>query len=237
MITTNDNYACIIEGKLYYGNEKAAKDERMLQELGVNAIVDLIKYVRKSKEIQHSSIFKVLHIDVDDVPTNNIDWCEEPAKFIDDQLSQNNVVYVHCSKGISRSTALIIYYLMTRKKQGLKQTFTQIREIRNVASPNYGFMKGLSELEQKLFGKTTLSPVEYSINSISEVFPSVNREKIEQIYNETKNEFNDEESYTRAAFDRNIEPIGYYTIEKIFKKYGNKSFLSRNGCLFHHPFE
>ena len=30
-------------------------------------------------------------------------------------------------------------------------------------------MKGLSELEKKLFGKTTLSPVEYSINSISEV--------------------------------------------------------------------
>lgn len=238
MISTKEDYACVIENQLYYGNSKLACDEFRLKEIGVKSIVDLIKYYTKSKIIKHSSDFNVFHIEVEDIPTNGIDWCEEPAKFIDNQLSNNNVVYVHCSYGISRSSALIMYYLMTRKKQNLKQTLDQLKKIRNVASPNYGFMKGLSELEQKLYGTVTLSPVDYSLQCIYEVFPSVAKDEIDQVYKGTKDEFiNNKEKYDELVNAKNIEPVGYFTIQKLFDKYGNKAFVRRVNCNFHHPFE
>lgn len=237
MISTKEDYSCIIKNQLYYGNSKLASDESKLKEMGIKSIVDLIKYYSKNKQIIHSDYFEVFHIEVEDIPTNGIEWCEEPSKFIDDQITKNKAVYVHCSYGISRSTTLITYYLMTRKKQNLKQTLTEIKEKRKVASPNYGFMKGLSELEQKLFSKTTLSPVEYSLQSIYEVFPSLNKEVINQTYEQIQNDFNQNQEQFNEELQKKIEPVGYYTIDKLFEKYGIKMFRRRINCNFHHPFE
>lgn len=238
MITTNQDYACVIENKLYYGNSKPAKDESILTKLGVKSIVDLINYKSKDKEIKHSPSFNVFHSEIEDLPTNNIDWCEEPSKFIDEQLSLNNIVYVHCAQGISRSSALVIYYLMTRYKQELKQTFDQIRKIRNVACPSYGFMKGLSALEQKLYNKSTFPPVEYSLLCISELFPKLSKEEITEIYKNAESEFSqNKEAYNELAISKNIEPIGFNTLDKIIEKYGKNDMLKRTGCSLHHPFD
>lgn len=232
------DYACVLENELYYGNARPAKDEEILIKLGVKSIVDLIKYTSEDKIIKHSDSFNVLHLQVEDLPTNTIAWCEEPAKFIDEQLSLHNIVYVHCAQGVSRSSALVIYYLMTRKKQGLKQTFNFIRYIRPVACPSFGFMKGLSELEQKNLGRTSFSPEDYTIMCISEIAPNVKIEDIIEIYQKVRDEVRKKQQfYDEAARSRNIEPIGFYTIDKIMEKFGKDSVLKRYGCSLHHPFD
>lgn len=237
-MTEIPDYACVIENKLYYGNSKPAKNEEVLTQMGVKSIVDLIKYESKDKEIKHSDSFNVFHLEVEDLPTNTIAWCEEPSKFIDEQLSLNNIVYVHCAQGVSRSSALVIYYLMTRNKQGLKLTFNFIRSIRPVSCPSYGFMKGLSELEQKLFNRITFPPADYSIMCISEIAPKVDIEEIIDIYQKIKNVMQqNQELYENMARSKNIEPIGYNTIDKIMEKYGKDSIIKRFGCSLHHPFD
>ena len=109
MTQSKQDYACVLDNELYFGNSNPAKNESILRDLGVKAIVDLINYQPKVQPIQHTSDFILYHMDVIDSPTNNIDWCEEPAKFIDDQLANKNPVYVHCSYGISTSSTLILY--------------------------------------------------------------------------------------------------------------------------------
>lgn len=235
---SNEDYACVIENKLYYGNSKPAKNEQILIEMGVKSIVDLIKYSSEDNKIKHSSSFNVFHIEVADLPTNTIAWCEEPAKFIDEQLNLNNIVYVHCAQGVSRSSALVIYYLITRKNKELKETFNFIRQIRPVACPSFGFMKGFSELEKNLFNKVTFTPTEYSIQCISEVSPKIKKDEIIEIYHATENEIKQNQKYyDDLALSKNIEPIGYYTMDKIMEKYGKDSIIKRYGCSLHHPFD
>lgn len=242
MISSNQDYACVLENQLYFGNSKPAKNESVLRDLGVKAIVDLINYKPNSKPIEHSSDFILLHKDIIDLPTNNIDWCEELAKFIDDQLAQNNIVYVHCAQGISRSSALILYYLITRKHQTLLEAFQNVSALRNVICPNMGFFKGLSELELKLTNRTTFSPDEYALRCLKTQFPFVPLEVITSIYEESKQKMlQNEESYKRVAEERNIEPIGYQTIDTILDKYDlpehRERIVPRANCSFHHPFD
>ena len=238
MIQAENNYACVIENKLYFGNQVMAKNEDELTKLGITSIVDLINYLNGKLEIKHSDKFSVFHLSVVDLPTNNIDWCEEAAAFIEKEISNNKKVYVHCVQGISRSTTCVIYYLMTREKKTLKESFDYLRSIRKVVSPIYGFMKGLSELEMKLYNKVSFTPEEYSILCLHEVFPSVDIEDVKKMYDESKNEVeNKKEEWEKKREEENIEPTGYLCFEKLLTKYGNEALVRRYGCSAHHPFD
>lgn len=47
---------------------------------------------------------------------------------------------VHCSQGVSRSTALVIAYLMWKTNRGYDDVFSQVKAQRGVANPNIGFI-------------------------------------------------------------------------------------------------
>ena len=42
---------------------------------------------------------------------------------------------------------------MTREKKDLKTVFFKLKNLRNIIDPTTGFMKSLSNLDEKLFGK------------------------------------------------------------------------------------
>ena len=58
-------------------------------------------------------------------------------------------VLVHCSQGVSRSTALAIAYLMWKLGQPYDEVYKAVRALRGVASPNIGFTCQLLQWQKR----------------------------------------------------------------------------------------
>lgn len=78
---------------------------------------------------------------------------EEGVDFLREQLASGSVL-VHCNAGISRSTTIIVAFLMKEKKMGLNEALELVRVARPIAKPNPGFMKQLRTYEKDLIDGT-----------------------------------------------------------------------------------
>jgi dual specificity MAP kinase phosphatase len=67
------------------------------------------------------------------------------AEFIEDARQSNGRVFIHCEKGISRSSTMAISYLMWKNNLEYYPTMEAVKRIRKVASPNANFMSQLLE--------------------------------------------------------------------------------------------
>ena len=81
---------------------------------------------------------------------------ESVAKFTDEALTKGGAVCFHCAAGISRSSTMIISYLMTSKKLSLLDAFTTTYKARKVTWPNRTFLQQLIEYERQLQSKRVL---------------------------------------------------------------------------------
>jgi len=99
-------------------------------------------------------------VNIDDSENANISrYFEEVCEFIEKARQENKNCLVHCAAGISRSSTLVIAYLMKHQKMNLKEAYGHTREQRSIIEPNSGFAKQLMELELKLFGKNSVNDV------------------------------------------------------------------------------
>jgi protein-tyrosine phosphatase len=76
---------------------------------------------------------------------------------IGDIIHKEKSVLVNCAAGISRSSTIVIAYIMKYYKASLKNTFIAVRNRRNQICPNKKFMEYLLEYELALFGKNSLT--------------------------------------------------------------------------------
>ena len=68
------------------------------------------------------------NITIDDRHTENIrQHFEEAFRFIDDARARNGRVLVHCAMGISRSTTIVIAYMMLRYRMPLDATYAYVK--------------------------------------------------------------------------------------------------------------
>ena len=49
--------------------------------------------------------------------------------------------------GISRSTTIVIYYLMKKNNINFEEAYNIVKEKRGVTNPNYGFIEQLKSLK------------------------------------------------------------------------------------------
>jgi protein-tyrosine phosphatase len=70
--------------------------------------------------------------------------------WISDALSQNGRVMVHCREGVSRSSTMIIAYLMWVNHIQFEQAHQMVRDVRPICNPNTGFTCCLLQLAKKL---------------------------------------------------------------------------------------
>lgn len=103
--------------------------------------------------------------------SNLIEFFDQVADKIEQIRESDGKSLVHCVAGVSRSTSLVLAYLMKYANMTLKQAFQHVRSIRPQVRPNMGFFKQLIEYEQRLFGTTTVSMVHCS--SLGEEIPDV----------------------------------------------------------------
>lgn len=62
---------------------------------------------------------------------------------------------LHSAAGISRSSTIVIAYLMTVSKLTAEEALCVVRHCRKIANPNYGFVKQLKEYEVTTLAKVS----------------------------------------------------------------------------------
>ena len=98
---------------------------------------------------------KYFNVTVLDVPSNADKiktYFNNAIEFIDDALNENsmNKVLVHCTAGISRSTTIVIAYLMKIYGIGYDDAYKYVQSKRSIVKPNAGFVEKLKEFEKEL---------------------------------------------------------------------------------------
>mmetsp|Transcript_30460 Transcript_30460/g.5507 ORF Transcript_30460/g.5507 Transcript_30460/m.5507 type:complete len:105 (+) Transcript_30460:2-316(+) len=98
----------VIEG-VYVGNEPAAKRRAILKQNGITHI--LIAGCNLHAHYPQNFTYKIINVH-DTSSTNIQQHFDDCNQFIDQALSQNGRVFIHCYQGISRSSTIMIAFLM-----------------------------------------------------------------------------------------------------------------------------
>ena len=141
----------IIKNKLYLGDMFDANNETFIKN---NKISCIICVAEKVKINNTDSNMKVYNYELSDDYNCNISLYFDE---ICDIINKENIVLVNCVAGISRSSTIVIAYIMKNYKLNLKNTFIGVKNERNRICPNKKFMNCLLDYELSLFGKNSLT--------------------------------------------------------------------------------
>ena len=140
----------IIKNKLYLGDMFDANNKADIKNKNISCIVCVAE---RLKVITNPNV-KLYQYDLSDDYTCNISlYFDEIGEII----NKENIVLVNCVAGVSRSSTIVIAYIMKYYNLDLKNTFIRVRYNRNRICPNKNFMKCLLEYELSLFGKNSLT--------------------------------------------------------------------------------
>ncbi|XP_028396260.1 dual specificity protein phosphatase 1B-like [Dendronephthya gigantea] len=143
-------------GGLYLGGYRASINQEFLQNQHITHILNvaagLVNFFGPKYEKSVKKIVKELHIDY-----LTLSW-DDDAEFeipIDDVIHgmtfihnarTNGNVFVHCAQGKSRSSTIVVAYVMAFMNLSLEKALEFVQEGRKMAQPNPGFMKLLAGL-------------------------------------------------------------------------------------------
>jgi len=128
---------------LYLGSYRDARDKTFLTSQQITHIVT----VGAELKTLYPTKFDYLYIPAKDHFQFRLDdYFDEIADFIHKALftDQGNVL-VHCQKGVSRSTASVIAYLIKYHHMQLSEARSFVKSKRNIIFPNPGFMQQLNK--------------------------------------------------------------------------------------------
>lgn len=110
--------------------------------------------------VEHPCVFpdtiKYLHLELEDKEDVYLrDRFDEAIHFMEKALENpSNRVLVHCNLGISRSTSLVLAYLMKTYNATVYEAVRFLRHRRPIVCPNLGFLQQLIDFETDLFSHT-----------------------------------------------------------------------------------
>ena len=136
---------------LYLGTYANASDIRELRKMKINYILNCA-YECSNKNLPKD--MKQLHLKIKDYDDFNIiDYFEKSNEFINKCKNEGGKLLVHCKFGISRSSTLVIAFLVKYQKFTVEKALEFVREKRNIVYPNYGFMNQLYKYEKLIQNK------------------------------------------------------------------------------------
>ncbi|KAL3314521.1 Dual specificity protein phosphatase 14 [Cichlidogyrus casuarinus] len=152
-----------INDHLYLCSINALSPQK-LENLGISLVVSAMIDSPPSN-IRGPSISN-MHICVEDIETANLKiHFDRVADRIASERQRGGKVVVHCMAGVSRSTSLVLAYLMKYQNMNLAQAYTHVRAIRPCVHPNGGFWRQLVDYERKLKGFNSVELVSSTIGA------------------------------------------------------------------------
>ncbi|KAL4511925.1 hypothetical protein ABPG72_012770 [Tetrahymena utriculariae] len=133
-------------GGLYLGQLEFVYSDK-IEKMKIGAVISIIGYtvtIDSSRNVKH------LFIQLDDDEDEQINkYFQMTYDFIHENLKKTNV-FVHCQMGISRSSSIVIAYLMKEKGMNFLDTLNFVRSKRECINPNEGFVSQLIEYSKEL---------------------------------------------------------------------------------------
>ncbi|RHZ75925.1 hypothetical protein Glove_208g193 [Diversispora epigaea] len=150
LLTNHLNYlfASLILDRLYLGSSRAGTDVEWLK----NHKISHILIVADNIFPLYPENYKYKTISINDHRTENIaQYFDITSDFIHLALErENGIILVHCQLGISRSSSIVISYLMKYQKMSFEDAYKFVTSKRPEIRPNLGFRKQLVEYEALL---------------------------------------------------------------------------------------
>lgn len=144
-----------------------AATETNLNKHGITCVITVCK------EVPRVSLKKIdaIKLDVLDRPNEClIKYFDSIADKIKEVSDKNGKTLVHCVAGVSRSTTMVLAYLMKHGKMMLRDAHDYVKSRRPFIRPNLGFWKQLVEYELKLYGRNSVRIIPSNIGFIPDIY-------------------------------------------------------------------
>ncbi|GMH41765.1 hypothetical protein BSKO_09675 [Bryopsis sp. KO-2023] len=134
---------------VYFGGEAVARNMNILR---ANSITHVVNCVRLEHTNYFSKDLEYMGLYLQDSGNEDI-LCVlyDVFDFIEEAERKGGRVFVHCSQGVSRSSAIVIAYAMWRTGKSFDIVKAEMKEKRGVVDPNAGFSLQLMFWEQRIF--------------------------------------------------------------------------------------
>ncbi|XP_068819062.1 dual specificity protein phosphatase 9 [Capricornis sumatraensis] len=134
---------------LYLGSARDSANVESLAKLGIRYILNVTPNLPNLFEKNGEFHYKQIPIS-DHWSQNLSQFFPEAIAFIDEALSQNCGVLVHCLAGVSRSVTVTVAYLMQKLHLSLNDAYDLVKRKKSNISPNFSFMGQLLDFERTL---------------------------------------------------------------------------------------
>ncbi len=143
---------------IYLGNLNAANDLQYLKEKGITHVLGLVDGQQKFDGIEYL-IFPDVY---DDCIQNIMMYFKDSFNFIEECSKSKGKILIHCFAGISRSSTIVIAYLIYKYKMNIYEAIKHTQKQRSIVHPNTGFLAQLH-----VFGCMTPDQMEIFLSSIT----------------------------------------------------------------------
>ncbi|CAL0329924.1 unnamed protein product [Lupinus luteus] len=137
-----------IADHVYLGSDTVAKNHELLRQNGITHVLNCVGFVCP-EYFKSDFVYKTLWLK--DSPTEDItSILYDVFDYFEDVREQGGRVLVHCCRGVSRSTSLVIAYIMWRESQSFEDAFQYVKNARGVTNPNMGFASQLFQCQKRV---------------------------------------------------------------------------------------
>ncbi|KAA8529655.1 hypothetical protein F0562_034245 [Nyssa sinensis] len=137
-----------IADHIYLGSDAVAKNREILRQNGITHVLNCVGFV-SPEYFKSDLVYKTLWLQ--DTPSEDItSILYDVFDYFEDVREQGGRVLVHCCQGVSRSTSLVIAYLMWREGQSFEDAFQYVKAARGVTNPNMGFACQLLQCQKRV---------------------------------------------------------------------------------------
>ncbi|KAM5229334.1 serine/threonine/tyrosine-interacting-like protein 1 isoform 1-T1 [Ctenodactylus gundi] len=140
----------IVPGRVFLGDFSQACDPKIQKDLKIKVHVNV--------SMETGPFFagdpdRLLHIQIEDSSESKIfPFLRHLCHFMEVHLFLGSVVLVFSTRGISRSCAAVVAFLMHQNQETLKRSWAHVKKCKNNMRPNWGLVMELSEWERSIFG-------------------------------------------------------------------------------------
>jgi protein-tyrosine phosphatase len=134
-----------ITENMYITDINGARNTDLVRDKKIDCVVSLTK-----RSIFKASNVRYFHIKIDDM--ESVDFLSMTLDYADkviELIKQDQIILVHCYKGVSRSVSFVILVLV-KQGMGYEEALDFVKKRRPAANPNPAFKRQLKEYSRKI---------------------------------------------------------------------------------------